>query len=70
MFTPPVRCSVDSFFSERHVFLHRFQPVTTQKIRLLVHECTFGGGPDKLFDEAVGQGPHCVQLREIEVYAK
>ncbi|MGB2936796.1 MAG: hypothetical protein WBD05_01150 [Phycisphaerae bacterium] len=70
VFTPPVRCTVDSFFSERCMFLHHFPPVRTQKIRLLVHEATYGGGPDKTFDEALGQGPHQLQLREVEIYGK
>ena len=70
VFTPPARCTVDSFFSERCVFLHQFAPVTTQKIRLYVYEATYGGGSNKTFDEATGQGPHQVQLREIEIYGK
>jgi len=70
VFTPPVRCTVDSFFSDRCIFLHHFQPVRTQKVRLLVHDVTWGGGPDKTFNEVLGQGPPVLQLREVEIYGK
>jgi hypothetical protein len=62
---------VDSFFSDRWVFNHSFKPVKTQKIRLLVHNTTYGGGATEKVAEAGGQtGPHHVMLREIEVYGK
>ena len=70
VFTPPIRCTVDSFFSERWIFHHHFEPVQTQKIRLLVHDATYGGGPNKAFDDVLGQGPHQFQLREVEIYGK
>jgi hypothetical protein len=69
--TPSTRTKVDSFFSDRHVFQHTFKPVTTAKIRLLVHNTTFGGGATEDVAKAGGQtGPHQIMLREIEVYGK
>jgi hypothetical protein len=71
VFTPPTRTSLDTFFSDRCIFLHHFQPVTTQKIRLLVHDVSWGGGATKEETEAGGQtGPHQMTLREVEIYGK
>ena len=68
-FTPTVFCTADSFYSDRDVFVHDFAPVTTQKIRLLVHNVTFGGGPTQDIVTAGGQtGPQQITLREIELY--
>ncbi len=54
---------------ERWIFQHSFPPVTARKIRILVHDCTWGGGATKDAVDAGGQtGPHRVVLREIEVY--
>ena len=61
--------TVDSFFSDRCVFQHAFAPVQTQKIRLLVHDVTWGGGATRDLADAGGQtGPNNICLREIEVY--
>ncbi|MCY3017894.1 MAG: NEW3 domain-containing protein [Planctomycetota bacterium] len=69
VYSPPTRTSVDSFFADRWVFEHQFAPVTTAKIRLLVHETTWGGGATSIVPEAGGQtGPHQVMLREVEIY--
>jgi hypothetical protein len=69
VYSPPTRTTVDSFFSDRWIFEHRFAPVTTRKIRLLVHDTTFGGGATSLVAEAGGQtGPHQITLREVEIY--
>lgn len=69
IYTPTVRCTVDSFFSDRWIFVHQFTPVSTSKLRLLVHDCTWGGGATKDVVDAGGQtGPHHVVLREVEVY--
>jgi hypothetical protein len=72
VFSPPTRTSVDSFFSDRWLFPISFKPVTTSKIRLLVHMTTYGGGATKLVPEAGGQasGTPDLVLREIEVYGK
>ncbi|MGI4790162.1 MAG: discoidin domain-containing protein, partial [Janthinobacterium lividum] len=68
-FTPTVFCTADTFYSDRDVFVHDFAPVTTQKIRLLVHDVTYGGGANADIVAAGGQtGPHQITLREIEVY--
>ena len=67
VFTPATRSTVDSFFSDRLIFQHRFQPVTTQKIRLLVHDVTWGGGASEDEAKAGGQsGQHQLTLREVE----
>ena len=68
-FTSTVFCTADSFYSDRDVFVHDFTPVTTQKIRLLVHNTTYGGAPTQDIVAAGGQpGPHQITLREIELY--
>lgn len=69
-YTPPVRTNVDSFFSDRWIFQHRFEPVTTSKIRLLVHQASYGGGATKDIPDAGGQalGISRINLREIEIY--
>ena len=68
-FTPTVFCTADSFYSDRDVFVHDFAPVTTQKIRLLAHNTTYGGAPASDIVTAGGQpGPHQMTLREIELY--
>ena len=68
-FTSAVFCTADSFYSDRDVFVHDFAPVTTQKVRLLVHDVTYGGGPTQDIVAAGGQtGPHQITLREIELY--
>ncbi len=69
--TPTTRTSVDSFYSDRWIFQHHFQPVTTDKIRLLVHDVTWGGGATKDVADAGGQtGLHQIMLREVELYGK
>ncbi len=72
VFTPPVRTTVDSFFSDGWVFQHSFKPVRTSKIRLLVRGTTFGGGATKMVDQAGGQswGDPVLMLREVEVYGR
>ena len=69
VFTPATRTTVDSFASDHWIFPHSFQPVTTDKLRLLVHDATWGGSATKIVTEAGGaSGMHQVVLREIEVY--
>ncbi|MDQ2730694.1 MAG: hypothetical protein M3Y56_03465 [Armatimonadota bacterium] len=72
VYTPATRTTVDTFFSDRWVFVHQFKPVRTQKIRLLIHNATYGGGATKEVSDAGGQawGSPVVMVREIEVYAK
>ena len=72
VFTPPTRTTVDSFFADRWVFEHRFTPVTTRKLRLLVHQATWGVGASRIVGEAgifVIKGErNFMVLREVEVY--
>ena len=71
IFSPATRTTVDSFFSERWVFQHQFEPVVTGKIRLLVHEVSHGGGATADVGEAGGQtGMRQIVLREFEIYGK
>ena len=68
-YTTSAASTVDSFFSDRCVFQHAFAPIQTQKIRLLVHNVTWGGGATGDVAIAGGQtGPNNICLREIEVY--
>lgn len=68
VYTPPVRCTVDSFFSDRWIFEHHFAPVVASKFRLIVNDVTYGGGATKDVQDAGGQtGYHQVVLREIEI---
>lgn len=69
VYTPTVRCTADSFFSDRWIFPHHFPPVVTSKLRLLVHDVTWGGGATADVVSAGGQtGPHQIVLREVEIY--
>ena len=69
VYSPPTRTTVDSFFADRWIFEHVFPPVTTQKVRLLVQEVTWGQGATHIVPEAGGQtGPHQITLREVEIY--
>jgi hypothetical protein len=71
VWTTVTRTTVDSFYSDRWIFQHHFPKVTTSKIRLLVHDVTWGGGATKAVGEAGGQtGLHQIVLREVEVYGK
>ncbi len=71
VWTTVTRTTVDSFYSDRWIFQHQFPKVTTSKIRLLVHDLTWGGGATKAVGEAGGQtGLHQIVLREVEVYGK
>jgi hypothetical protein len=69
-FTPTLRCTVDSFYSDRNIFTHIFAPVTTSRLRLYVRDATWGGGAVKGFNDAQGSTmPHQINIREIEVYS-
>ena len=72
VYTPPTRTTVDTFYRQRWIFAHHFAPVRTQKIRLLIHSATYGGGATKDVSAAGGQGwaVPVVMLREVEIYAK
>ena len=68
-YTQTNRTTMDSYYSERCVFVHGFAPVTTSKIRLLVNDVTYGGASNKDLQDAGSQsGLHQLTLREIEVY--
>lgn len=70
-YTPTNQTTVDSYFSDRWIFIHQFAPVTTSKIRLWVRTTTSGGGATPKVREAGGQtGDPSVMIREIEVYGQ
>ena len=59
----------DNYASDRWVFQHHFPAVTTRRLRLLVHDATWGGDPTKDLSDASGQAaPHQMTLREIQVF--
>ena len=61
--------SWDNYASDRWVFQHHFAPVTTRRLRLLVHDATWGGDPTKDLSDVSGQAaPHQMTLREIQVF--
>ncbi len=69
VYTPNVRTTVDSFFDDHCIFPSHFSPVTADRIRLLVHDASWGGGASEIIGQAGGQsGPHWITLREIEIY--
>ncbi len=71
VYTSVTRTTVDSFATDRWIFQHSFKPVVTSKIRLLVHDTTWGGGATQDVVMAGGQtGAHQIMLREVEIYAK
>lgn len=74
--SPEDATTVDSFYSERSIFIHTFTPVTTSKIRLLVNNETWGGAATQEAYQAGGQtypagqsSPH-LTLQEIEIYGQ
>ena len=69
-YTRADRCAEDSYYSARSIFTNEFPSVKTGKIRILVHDCTWGGEPTQEAANAGGQsGPHQINIREIEVYS-
>jgi hypothetical protein len=69
VYSPQTDTTVDSYYSERSIFIHNFTPVVTSKIRLLVNSVTWGGGATQLVGEAGGQtGLDQLTLQEIEIY--
>ncbi len=67
---------IESFYSERSIFVHSLPiPITTQKLRLVVHDASYGGGGSRVVCQHGGQcsgsSPddyHRVYIREIEAY--
>ena len=69
-FTNTEKCTEDSYYSARNIFVNEFDAVKTGKIRILVHDCTWGGAPSQESANAGGEsGPHQINIREIEVYS-
>ena len=69
-YTRADRCAEDTYYSARNIFTHEFPAVKTGKIRILVHDCTWGGEPtQEAANAGGGSGPHQINIREIEVYS-
>jgi len=71
IWTPMLRCTVDSYFSDHWIFEHSFPAVSTNKLRLVVRKVTQGGAVNA--DEAgaseyATKGQGRLVLREIEAY--
>ena len=70
VYSPDLWCSVDSYFSDRCVFEHHFPAVSTDRIRLVVNDVTYGGGATVDVANAGGQtGLHQITLREVSIFA-
>jgi hypothetical protein len=66
-----MRTGAESYFNDQWIFNNSFPPVTTTRLRILVHNTTYGGEPDLSCLSAGGQGSalaHHIVLREVEVY--
>ena len=66
-------CSVNAWYQDSNFFVHRFAPVNTDAMRLVVLRTTHGFAPDEAAAAAVkktwGGVPDArVMLREIEIY--
>lgn len=69
-YTKSDRCTEDSYYSARNIFTNEFPAVKTRKIRILVHDCTWGGeATQEAANAGNGVGPHQINIREIEVYS-
>jgi hypothetical protein len=69
--TAVTRTSLDSFFSDRATFVHRFKPIRTDWIRVIIRDATWGGSVDAEMGTHGGQGwGRELMLREIEAYGR
>ncbi|MGB2781925.1 MAG: fibronectin type III domain-containing protein, partial [Phycisphaerae bacterium] len=68
---PTFLCNAVAWLMDNNFYVHQFaEPVTTDKLRLIVRRVTIGYMPDIEASQAAGWNPsgHILQLREIEVY--
>ena len=73
VWTPPTRTVIDIFHSDRWVFENKFAPVRTDKIRLVIHKVSNGGGIIPLVDQIKGGqawNVPIVNLREVQIFSK
>lgn len=62
---------IDSYFSNRRIFVHEFDAVVAQAVRITVRDCTYGGTPDAVCATAFGfPGEHKIRLREVALYCR
>jgi hypothetical protein len=64
------QCRATTWYLDENFFVHRFRPVTTDRLRLVVRRTTHGFMTDELAVKAAGwsaNSPH-LMLREIEIY--
>jgi len=68
---PTFLCNAVAWLMDNNFYVHQFaEPVTTDKLRLIVRRVTIGYMPDIEASQAAGWNPsgHWLLLREIEVY--
>jgi hypothetical protein len=72
VFTPVIHTTADSFFSDQFIFQARFDPVETSRIRLLIHQVSYGGGATQLVAQCGGQASSTptLTISEIEIFGK
>ncbi len=64
------QCRADTWYMDENIYMHHFEPVTTDRLRLVVRRTTHGFMPDDVAVKAAGwsaNAPH-LMLREVEVY--
>ena len=58
------------WMDDTNFFVHRFKPVTTSRLRLVVHDVTHGFVPDAVSRAWGNAIPQKLMLREVELYAR
>jgi hypothetical protein len=66
-------CIANTWYLDNNFFIHQFEPVTTDALRLVIKRTSFGLACDELASEAVfrtwgGRREPFVMIREIEAY--
>lgn len=72
VYSPVTRTTADTYFDNQFIFNQSFSPVNTDKIRLLIHSVTYGGGATAIVPQSGGQASSTptLSLAEIEVYGQ
>jgi hypothetical protein len=64
-------CVTNTWYLDNNFYVHQFaEPVTTDKLRLIIRRITIGFIADKVAVDAFDWNPsgHWLELREVEVY--
>ena len=57
------------WYMDQNMFLHRFDTIRTDRLRMVVHRTTFGLLPDSIAREASGwDTPFTLHLREVQIF--